>query len=140
VTDAPALGIRARVTNLVHSKSFAYAILCLVCSISLGYFLSFFQFLDEFAVDVWESPDNWYLGRYRPLSSGLWWWTRSITASAWNLSIPIAFLIVIGVLNRRLSRDHARNLDIAMAVAWVTACFLTAACLMNLMHFPLGML
>lgn len=131
------VSIRENAKNLLVSRSFAFATLSFFCAATLWLFLLIYRNIEEIFGDMWGSPEDWYLKEFRPTAAWVWSLTRAFTASSWTLAFPTALLIAIGAANARLSRDHARTLDLVVAFAWFAVLVIASVCLANLMMLPL---
>jgi hypothetical protein len=88
-------------------------------------------------VEVWETPNHWYLQAYRPFSADLWLGWQTITDSRGSAFIPIAILVAAWLVQRKLPRWHARTF-IKTAAIVETLFFIIVGCsLLNLLHLPL---
>lgn len=126
-------------THFVRSRTFAFAALCAFFASTLRACLEFHRCFEQIFLDVWGSPENWYLQEYRSTSAGVWSVTRMLAGSAWFLGIPVAMLLLVALLNGRLSRDHARTLNLAVGCAWAAAMAVTVLCYFRLLQLPLAL-
>jgi hypothetical protein len=79
----------------------------------------------EFFVEIWESPDNWYLQRYRPTTAWVWRISQVFTSSVWFGVLPPLLLFLLWLVQQRLLRWHARRLiKIAVAIEVVIVLFI----------------
>lgn len=133
-----ATGIQALLQSVVRSKSFSYGILCIVVQTTLWVYISFYSFLEENSfIAGWKSPNDWYLQHFRPFSAWVWKATRTMTSSTWYLSIPIFLLILVGILNIKLSYLYSCRINTFTVIVWLVAFLIGMGCLINLTHLPL---
>ena len=60
-------------------------------------------------VDMWGTPDNWYLLQFRPWAACSWQFIEIVTSSLWFASIPpVAVLVLTWFVQRKLPRWQAR--------------------------------
>ena len=91
-----------------------------------------------FFVEMWHSPDHWYLQKYRPFSALVWQGWQMLVSSPWSVVIPIFMLALVWAIQRRLLRWHA--LAFIRMVAALDALFivLVLSALGHLLSLPLG--
>ena len=138
-TDAKAGGLTGAATRFVLSRSFAFSALWIFFSTTLWMCLRAHRLFEEMFLEMWGSPENWYLQEFRSTSAWVWRVTGALTSSAWFLGIPVAILLLVAVLNAQLSRDHARRLNLALGCAWVAAIVVVSICYFRLLQLPLAL-
>jgi hypothetical protein len=81
-------------------------------------------------VEMWQSPDHWYLQRHRPLAAGVWRLWQAMTSSLWAVLVPVVVLALIWAGQRKLPRWRSRTM-ITTAAAIETAFVLVMACVLG---------
>jgi len=115
-----------------------YVAVCAWFAATLTALVTAYSGLQPLFLEIWETPDCWYLQRFRPGTAWVWRATAPLMLSPWSLPIPIALLAIVWVAQRRLPRWHARTLLGAVVVVETLLVLAVTMALFRLLMSPLG--
>ena len=72
--------------------------------------VAFAQLQPEF-VEMWQSPDNWYIQHFTPSAAMMWRVNQMLFSSVWFAAIPMVGLALVWLIQRRLVRWQARTVN-----------------------------
>lgn len=124
--------------RLPHGHTLGFMALCLWFAGTLTPLVLAYMGWQFFFVEMWQSPENWYLQEYRPFSAYLWQWWQILVSSPWSVFIPILVLAFVWATQRRLLRWQARAFIRVVAAVEALFIVLSASAFLELVRLPLG--
>jgi hypothetical protein len=94
--------------------------------------------LQTILVDVWGSPEHWYLPQLPPFAVGIWRVWQVLALSIWSAALPVVVLALVWAGQRRLPRWHSRTLIKAIAAVETLFVLVVACSLFRLLSGPLS--
>lgn len=123
--------------NVPRGHTSGFVVLCIWFAGTLTPLILAYMQLQLFFVELWQSPDHWYLHRNRPFSAHVWRWCQIFVASPWFVAIVILILAFVWIRQRRLSRRHARTFMKIVAIVETVFIVVIGYALMSLLPIPL---
>jgi hypothetical protein len=93
--------------------------------------------LQSVFLEIWHSPDNWYLQRFRPVTAYMWQFWQIFISSPWSVTIPILILILVWTKQRKLPRWQARTFIKIVVSVETLFIVVSAVSVINLRSLPL---